>query len=57
MGMECSTGKRNNYLQSLIERKLDNKDTPLDTKIHNEYLHIFGFNDSDNLQKEQVNNN
>jgi hypothetical protein len=56
MGIECSTGKRNNYLQSLIERKLEHKDTPLDMKIHNEYLNIFGFNDDNSINtlKEQV---
>ena len=41
-GIECSSVKRELFLQALIERKLENKDTPLDTKIHNEYLNILG---------------
>ena len=45
-GIECSSSKRQLYLQSLILRKFNNKDTPLDTKIHNEYLNILGLNNS-----------
>ena len=36
----------------LIERKLQNRDNPLDMKIHNEYLHIIGFNDYHYLEDQ-----
>ena len=41
-GIECSTEKRNTFLWSIIDRKLENKDTPLDKRIHNEYLNLMG---------------
>lgn len=41
-GIECSTDKRNTFLWSIIDRKLENKDTPLDKRIHNEYLNLMG---------------
>ena len=41
-GVECASEKRNTFLWSIIERKLENKDTPLDKKIHNEYLILMG---------------
>jgi hypothetical protein len=44
-GIECASEKRNTILWSIIERKLENKDTPLDKKIHNEYLRLMGLND------------
>ena len=40
--IQCNTEKKDNYLLLIIERKLENKDTPLDKKIHNEYLQIKG---------------
>ena len=39
---QCTSDKSDSYLWSIIERKLENKDTPLDKKIHNEYLKLVG---------------
>ena len=50
-GIECTTERRNTILWSIIDRKLENKDTPLDKKIHNEYLSLMGYND---LQFEEI---
>lgn len=44
-GIECTSETRNTILWSIIGRKLENKDTPLDKKIHNEYLTLMGYND------------
>ena len=39
----CSSDESQDiYLWSIITRKLKYKDTPLDKKIHNEYLSIIG---------------
>ena len=40
-GIECSSERRDTLIL-IIERKLENKETPLDKKIHNEYLRIIG---------------
>jgi hypothetical protein len=39
---QCNTEKKDDYLRIIIERKMDNKDTTLDKKIHNEILRIKG---------------
>src|SRR5574343_1410025 len=44
-GIECASERKDNFLWSIIERKLENKDTPLDKKIHNEYLSLMGYNE------------
>jgi hypothetical protein len=44
-GIECTSDRRDQFLWTIIERKLENKDTPLDKKIHNEYLALMGYND------------
>lgn len=41
-GIECNSETRETLLWSIIERKLENKDTPLDKKIHNDYLNLMG---------------
>jgi hypothetical protein len=43
-GIECTSLSRDTFLMSIIERKLENKDTSLDKKIHNDYLNIIGIN-------------
>lgn len=43
-GIECTSETRDTFLWSIIERKLENKDTPLDKKIHNDYLNLLGLN-------------
>ena len=48
---QCTSDKKDSYLWSIIERKLENKDTPLDKKIHNEYLKLVG------LKEYQFNEN
>ena len=40
--LNCNIDKKDNYLWLIIERKIQNKDTPLDKKVHNEYLQING---------------
>lgn len=42
---QCSSDKKDSYLWSIIQRKLLNKDTPLDKKIHNEYMNLIGLKD------------
>ena len=39
---QCASERKDSYLWSIIERKLGNKDTPLDRKIHNEYMSLIG---------------
>ena len=48
---QCKTDKKDSYLWLIILRKLNNKDTPLDKKIHNEYMDIIGIKD---FQFDQV---
>jgi|LauGreDrversion4_2_1035121.scaffolds.fasta_scaffold333760_1 hypothetical protein len=38
--VQCSSVNRNLEIVSLIERKLAEKDTPLDKRLHQEYLNI-----------------
>jgi hypothetical protein len=42
---QCASDRKENYLWQIIQRKLNNKDTPLDKKIHNEYLTLIGFSE------------
>jgi hypothetical protein len=47
---QCSSDKKDSYLWTIIQRKLLNKDTPLDKKMHNEYMNLIG------LQEHQFEN-
>jgi hypothetical protein len=38
--VQCSSVNRNLEILTLIERKLAEKDTPLDKRLHQEYLNI-----------------
>jgi hypothetical protein len=40
--LQCNTEKKDDYLRIIIERKMENKDSTLDKKIHNEILRIKG---------------
>ena len=42
---QCASDKKDNYLWSIIQRKLVNKETPLDKRIHNEYMSLIGLQD------------
>ena len=53
MGSECSNTNKKLFFLRLIERKLQNRISSIDMKIHNEYLYIIGFNNL-NYQMDQV---
>lgn len=38
--IQCNSTNQNLEIFSIIDRKLLNKDTPLDKKLHSEYLRI-----------------
>ena len=49
---QCGSERKDSYLWEIIKRKQANKDTPLDKKIHNEYMTLIGLSEH---QFENVN--
>ena len=47
--IQCKSANKHQELLAIIESKLENKDTPLDKKLHSEYLRIVGLFGKSNL--------